>query len=337
MSKHNLGQFYSTNVDHILDGMVIPEGSAVIEPFAGNMDLVGWSKLNNVEMFDIAPLHDCITRRDTLLNPPEYDGKFVLTNPPYRSRANNPDKTIYEKYDVVDLFYAFLSSIRNVCGGIIILPLIFFTAQKKMFAKGRDDFMSRFKITRVNYFEEPVFDDTTTTIASFQFVKNNEPLVEQEIPWHIYGNGQKITRTFVHEKKDNWLVGGYMFKLPMHSDIKISRHRPHTPPTQFLSHMTLRALDYRGSPINMKYIDDLSHKSKSSPGAYHTFEFNREFSSEQQKKIVEAFNKFLTEKRELHHSLFMAMYRERTRRRLCLTLALRILSHVLLLNPELIS
>jgi len=333
MSKHNLGQFYSTNVDHILEGMSVPEGSAVIEPFAGNMDLVRWSKLDNVEMYDIAPLHECTTQRDTLLTPPDYDGKFVLTNPPYRSRANNPDKTIYDKYGAVDLFYAFLSSVEKARGGIVILPLIFFTAQKKMFAKGRCDFMSSFRITRVNYFEKPVFDDTTTTIVSFQFVKSDVPLDEQNIEWNIYGD-EKITRTFIHRKDDSWLVGGDMFKLPGHPDIKISRHRPGTVPDNFLSNITLRALDYRMSPINMKYIDVPSHKSKGSPGAYHTFEFNREFSSEQQKQIVVAFNKFLNEKRELHHSLFMAMYRERTRRRLCLTLALRILSHVLLINPE---
>ena len=333
MSKHNLGQFYSTNVDRILDGMSVPAND-VIEPFAGNMDLVRWSKLDNVEMYDIAPLHECITRRDTLLDPPEYDGKFVLTNPPYRSRANNPDKTIYDKYETVDLFYAFLYSIEKARGGIVILPLIFFTAQKKMFTKARGDFMSSFRITRVNYFEEPVFDDTTTTIVSFQFVKSDDILEEQEIEWNIYGGGKKITKKFLHHEKDGWLVGGDIFKLPGHATIKISRHRPGTAPVNFLSNITLRALDYRESPINMKYIDDQSHKSKGSPGAYHTFEFNREFTPDQQKRIVVAFNEFLNEKRELHHSLFMAMYRERTRRRLCLTLALRILSHVLLVHPE---
>jgi hypothetical protein len=334
MSKHNLGQFYSTNVDRILEGMKIPSGAIVIEPFAGDMDLVRWSKLDDVEMYDIAPLHEHITRRDTLLDPPEYTGKFVLTNPPYRSRANNPDKRIYEKYDAVDLFYAFLSSIENADGGIVILPLIFFTAQKKMFGDARGRFMSSFRITRVNYFEEPVFDDTTTTIVSFQFVKSDVPLEEQEIEWNIYGKDD-TTRTFIHKKKDNWLVGGYMFNLPIHPTIKISRHRPGTEPINFLSNITLRALDYRDSPINMKYIDDRTHKSKSSPGAYHTFEFDREFTPTQQQKIVIAFNDFLNEKRKEHHSLFMAMYREKTRRRLCLTLALRILSHVLLIHPEL--
>jgi hypothetical protein len=314
--------------------MNIPEGLSVIEPFAGNMDLIRWSKLDNVEMYDIAPLHEQISRRDTLLDPPDYTGKFVLTNPPYRSRANNPDKTIYDKYGTVDLFYAFLYSIEKACGGIVILPLIFFTAQKKLFAEARCYFMSNFRITRVNYFEEPVFDDTTTTIVSFQFVKSDIMLDEQEINWNIYGGGNTIKRTFIHRKKDSWLVGGDMFKLPVHPDITISRHRPGTKPINFLSNMTLRALDYRESPINMKYIDDPNHKSKSSPGAYHTFEFDREFTPLQQKQIVSAFNDFLNEKRQEHHSLFMAMYREKTRRRLCLTLALRILSHVLLLHPE---
>lgn len=333
MSKHNLGQFYSTNVEHILRDMKVPSDAKVIEPFAGNMDLVRWSQRDDIEMYDIMPLHENVTLRDTLLNSPDYKDKFVLTNPPYRSRANNPDKTIYQKYDVVDLFYAFLKSIDEVRGGIVILPLIFFTAQKKMFAKERDRFMSKFKITNVNYFENPVFDDTTTTIVSFQFEKSETLMEEQEIEWNIYGN-ELIKRTFIHKKKDSWLVGGYMFHLPTHPDIKISRHRPGTSPINFLSNMTLRALDYRGSPINMKYIDDQDHKSKMSPGAYHTFEFNRSFTPEQQHQIIYFFNEFLNKKRDEHQSLFMAMYRERTRRRLCLTLALRILSHILLIHPE---
>ena len=333
MSKHNLGQFYSTNVDRILEGMSVPHGVAVVEPFAGNLDLVRWSKLDTVETYDVAPLHDCTTRRDTLIDPPDYSGKFVLTNPPYRSRANNPDKTIYEKYNVSDLFNAFLCTIENAIGGIVILPLIFFTAQKKMFAQSRDKFMSRFKITRINYFEEPVFDDTTTTIVSFQFEKSDIVLDEQIIQWNIYGD-KHVVKTFTHHKKYDWLVGGYMFDLPQHPSIKISRRRPGKETSCFVSNMTLRALDYRESPIHMKYIDDQNHKSKNSPGAYHTFEFNREFTPDKQKRIVDAFNEFLFEKREAHHSLFMAMYREKKRRRLCLTLALRILSHVLFLHPE---
>lgn len=335
MSKQNLGQFYSTNVDRILDGMKIPEGSIVIEPFAGNMDLVKWSKLDNVEMYDIDPLHECVIRRDTLMDPPEYAGKFVLTNPPYRSRTHNPDKTIYDKYSTGDLFYAFLYSMQKASGGIVILPLSFFTAQKKGFIKARDQFLASFRITRVNYFEVPVFDDTTTTIVSFQFEKSTIPLESQDIEWNIYDDDSQNTRTFTHKKEDGWLVGGYMYKLPVHPDIKITRYRFGIKTDNFLSNMTLKAIDYGTSLIKLEYNDDHLHKSKMSPGAYHTFEFNREFTEEQQKKIIIEFNKFLTEKRNNHQSLFLAMYREKTRRRICLSLAIRILSHVLLIHPEL--
>lgn len=336
MSKKDLGQFYSTNVDKILEGMKVPKNVSVIEPFAGNLDLVKWSGLDNVEMYDIAPLHKNVIQRDTLMDPPDYTNKFVLSNPPYLNRIYNDDKRIYDKYDAIDLFYAFLYSIEKASGGIIILPLIFFTASKKNFAKPRDYFMSSFKITRVNYFETPIFNDTTTTIVSFQFEKSTSLLKNQYIEWNIYNDDSVITKIFNHEKKDNWLVGGHMFKLPVHPDIKISRHKLGTTDTnKYVSNMVLRALDYTGSPINMKYISDSNHKSKKSPGAYHTFEFNREFTEDQQKNIIDSFNKFLTEKRIEYYSLFMAMYRERTRRRLCLALAIRILSHVLLINPDL--
>ena len=334
MSKHNLGQFFSTNVDTILEGMKIPENAVVIEPFAGNKDMVKWSGLTAVEMYDIDPRHDDIKKCDTLMNPPNYRGKFVLTNPPYRSRANNPDKTIYDKYKVVDLFYAFLRTIEEVSGGIVILPLIFFTAQKSMFTEGRDHFMSRFKITRVNYFEKQVFDDTTTTIVSFQFEKSPILLENQEIEWFIY-NEDIVKKKFVHTKEHGWLVGGELFNLPVSNTIQVRRHRHPYEQNEFLSNITLQALDYNNKRICARYEEDQTHKSKKSPGAYHTFEFDPPLSIENQKKLVEKFNNFLNDQREQHHSLFMAMYREKTRRRLCLTLAIRIIGHILLIHPEL--
>jgi len=334
MSKQNLGQFYSTNVDRILDGMQVPEGSVVIEPFAGNMDLVKWSKLDNVEMYDITPLHECIIHRDTLMDPPEYTGKFVLTNPPYRNRVHNPDKKIYDKYSTADLFHAFLYSMYKADGGIVILPLSFFTGHSKTFTRTRDYFMSSFKIIRVNYFEVPVFDDTTTTIVSFQFERNDSLINFQDIEWNIYDATNKITRTFTHKKSDGWLVGGYMFNLPTHPNIKIMRHRPGSATNNFVSNLILKTIDYRTSLINLQYNDDPSYKQKISPCAYLTFEFDREFTSEQQKEIANSFNIFLTEKRNMYQSLFLSMYREKARRCMCVSLAIRILSHVLLIHPE---
>jgi hypothetical protein len=238
---------------------------------------------------------------------------------------------VYDKYGVGDLFHAFLDSMKEAEGGILILPLIFFTAFRKSYAKVRDQFMYRFKISKVNYFETASFEDTTVTIVSFQFERSKLPMNEQTIEWNIY-SPDKQTRTFVHRKNQRWLVGGYIFDLTLHPTICIKRHTygKELGENEYLSNLTLRALDKpNGERIEMMYIEDKDHKFKKSPGAYHTFVFSKELSPEEQRHIASEFNDFLNKKREETHSLFMAMYRQGSRRRLCLTTAMLILSKVI--------
>jgi hypothetical protein len=234
-------------------------------------------------------------------------------------------------YDAVDLFHAFLYSIKDATAGILILPLIFFTAFRNSHAKVRDYFMSRFKILRVNYFETAVFEDTTVSIVSFQFERSERALDEQTIEWNIY-SPDKQTRTFVHRKNQHWLVGGDIFDLTLHPTIRIKRnkHGRDLEENEYLSKLTLRAIDKPSDEkIEMMFISDGEHKFKKSPGAYHTFVFSKNFSNDEQRRIARDFNDFLNKKREETQSLFMAMYRQGTRRRLCLTTAMLILSSVL--------
>jgi methylase of polypeptide subunit release factors len=50
-----------------------------------------------MEIYDIEPKQSYIIQRDTLKNPPNYDGKFILTNPPYIARNKNEDNMIFIK------------------------------------------------------------------------------------------------------------------------------------------------------------------------------------------------------------------------------------------------
>ena len=54
--KQKLGQFYTTNYDYILQNLYIPENiKKIIEPFAGNGDLLNFIKDNyKIECYDIA-------------------------------------------------------------------------------------------------------------------------------------------------------------------------------------------------------------------------------------------------------------------------------------------
>ena len=173
--KSKLGQFYTTNYEYILQNLIIPEETTcIIEPFAGNGDLLNFIKNKDkytIESYDIEPKQDYIIKRDTLKNPPNYDNKFVLTNPPYLARNKCDDKEIYNKYNTNDLYKCFLLDIidSNCLGGIIIIPLNFISSIRKSDIELRKLFLEKFNIVNLNIFEEQVFNDTKYSVCSFQF------------------------------------------------------------------------------------------------------------------------------------------------------------------------
>jgi hypothetical protein len=108
-NKQILGQFYTTNQEYILQGMKIPDNiKNIIEPFTGNGDLINFIKKDNIEYnieyYDIEPKKDYIIKQDTIRNPPNYNNKYLITNPPYLARNKSKDKTLFDKYDVNDLY-----------------------------------------------------------------------------------------------------------------------------------------------------------------------------------------------------------------------------------------
>ena len=155
MSKKSKGQFYTTNSSYILDGFEKPPDDIkyVIEPFAGKGDLVNWVKKLNCDViihsFDIDPKNDNIIKRDTLLNPPDYNNTWIITNPPFLARNKSKDKTLFDLYKTNDLYKCFIKSVvnQNNCrGGIFIIPAGFFFSSREIDVKCRDSFMKNYKL-----------------------------------------------------------------------------------------------------------------------------------------------------------------------------------------------
>jgi len=168
MDKKRLGQFYTTNYDYILQNLNIPNKTkTIIEPFAGQGDLLSFLKKKySIECYDIDSKKEFIIQKDTLLNPPEFNNKFVLTNPPYLARNKNSDKTIYDKYKQNDLYKCFISIlIKNKCdGGILIIPLNFWCSIRKNDIELRHQFLNIYSVLIINIFEEKVFEDINIKI-----------------------------------------------------------------------------------------------------------------------------------------------------------------------------
>ena len=117
---------FKENSKVILDGFEKPKGP-IIEPFAGQGDLIDWLGRCDVESYDIEPKRNDIIERDTLINPPSYGNKWVITNPPYLARNKCDSKQIFDMYKTNDLYKCFIMSVVNqnekCFGGIFIIPV----------------------------------------------------------------------------------------------------------------------------------------------------------------------------------------------------------------------
>lgn len=139
MTKQQFGQFFTTNSDYILQGFEkFVNHKEIIDPFAGNQDLIKWSKKNNCKKITG---FDCdkkyvnnkeVFYNDSLNNSKKY--KFVCTNPPYLHK-NKTDKKTKQKFfsgnnsNFEDLYHVSIFSILNCEEGILIVPLNFLSAE----------------------------------------------------------------------------------------------------------------------------------------------------------------------------------------------------------------
>ncbi len=348
-NKKQKGQFYTVNVDYILDGLnSIPEDcNTVIEPFAGKGDLLKWiqtidfGKKLVIEKYDIEPkCEDCI-KRDTLDDPPDYTNKFVLTNPPYLARNKNTDKKIYDKYNSNDLYKCFLLSLcpngleKRCAGGIVIIPAGFFFSPRDIDNYCRNKFLSMYKIVKVKYFEETVFPDTHTTVVAIQFIKSNSLLEKQEVIWNFLPSDSN--KIFEMTKSNDWIVCGDIYKLPTNKCIHIGRYvEGYSLKTdEQLTFLTLNALDSGKADgrICLKYTKDYVYKAKESSRSFATLIIKGMVLTEKdQQTISELFNNFLEKRRTEYNSLFLPQYRESkeyARKRIPFELAYSIINYLI--------
>lgn len=312
--KKALGQFMTTNYEYILQNIVIPESvKTIIEPFCGRGDLLKFIKQEvSLELYDIDPQRDDVVARDTLLSPPSYDSKYVLTNPPYLARNKATDKAPFDKFKANDLFKCFIISMIQTPpdGGIMIIPLNFLSSIRASDIALRRRFCSTFQITQINIFEERVFDDTSYTICVIQFVKDSN--ITAEIPIAIYPADLHL-KALLNES-NNFMIGGEVYKLPINTAhtitrlTKLNRNQPHTSIlVKCIDDNATRLLGLEMVEPERIYIDTTE---KLSSRTYATLVIDPILSVEQQTELVKRFNDYVKKKRELFHSLFLANYRE---------------------------
>lgn len=212
--KRDLGQFFTTNSDYILQGLNdFVKDKEITDPFAGNQDLLIWAKSNNCKKiigFDCDQKY--VDERKVFLNdsinhPKSY--KFVCTNPPYlhKNKATKETKENFfcgKNSNFEDLYQVSIFSILNCDEGILIVPLNFLCAENSN--KIRKLFFEKFEIIKLNIFSEQVFDDTTYNVVSFYFKKKQQCSEKNSIDATIYPENNKIK--LILEKAYDWQFGG---------------------------------------------------------------------------------------------------------------------------------
>jgi hypothetical protein len=344
-NKKAKGQFYTTNSSYILGGLPGPPSTirCIVEPFAGKGDLIDWVRQTGctaqIEAYDIEPKQAGIQERDTLLNPPDYGDAWIITNPPYLARNKSDKKDIYDLYETNDLYKCFITSLtqqrRAAAGGIFIIPAGFFFSARDIDVRCRNEFMTKYRITHVKYFEETVFDDTTTTIVAFSFEKADNDLVEQHVKWvKLPANIEKI---FHMTAANDWIIGGDIYNLPIPDGISVRRHvgGQTLRTNEQQTFITLNALDSgtKNGRISLTYKEDYIYPAKECSRTYATFRITgRHLSEEEQCVLCSQFNEFLEQKRTDTWSLFLPQFRESkeyARKRIPFELAYRILLHLI--------
>ena len=93
--KKQLGQYYTTYIHKILNNIILPNNiSIILEPFAGKGNIIEFiGSKYQWETYDIDVKYKGVIHKNTLLDPPNYHNKYVITNPPYLSKNHSSDKS----------------------------------------------------------------------------------------------------------------------------------------------------------------------------------------------------------------------------------------------------
>lgn len=314
---------YTTKAQEICSNLIkyIPENASLIEPFVGDGDLISLFPNHSWERYDIEEKPEAI-KQDTLLYPLNYLKKWVITNPPYLAKNKAKDKTIFNKYNVDDLYKATLMSILDCEGGILIIPTNFITDERTGIV--RKKFLSQFEILEMNIFTHPVFETTTYSVCSFAFRRTQGLKEKQVFPINIKPKEEQVKIT-LYSQYDFRLAGEYFDKV---QSVKVHFGRLiGSTSNDYITNIRLYGLDTREERIRVEY-DKKHYEGKNSDRIYATLTCKETLTQKEELQLVDNFNKELEHFRETYYDLPLTNYRDYDRKRISFTFAYQLMSIV---------
>lgn len=314
---------YTTKAQEICGNLIqyIPEEVQLIEPFVGDGDLLSLFPNHKWETYDIEDKGNNVVQ-DTLLNPPDYQGKWVITNPPYLAKNKAKDKTIFNQYSVDDLYKAALISILKCEGGILIIPTNFLTDERT--GSVREQFLNQFQILEMNVFTKPVFETTTYSICSFVFQKKKDNILNQTFDINIRPSNKTVCVS-INAKYDYRIAGEFYAQL---KNVKnIFGRLVGSTSQDYITNIKLYAIDTRRERIRVEFEPN-HFEGKNTDRTYATFTCQKQLTKEQEEYLISEFNKQLEEFRKKYYDLSMTNYRDFNRKRIGFTFAYQLLSKI---------
>lgn len=306
--KQKHGQFFTENASVLLEGFEhLVEGRKVIDPFAGNLDLIKWAKQHGAIksfQYDIDPRHKHTVLNDSILNPPKYDGKFLISNPPYLSRNKNKDKTAYDKWSQDDLYKCHLASLYPSCDdGILILPSNFMSESR---SNARKLFFRHYSIRTLKYFYYSVFPNATTGIVVFDFYKNDEELKSFDIEIHYKDRIKK--RSITIKPKYGYLYGDSFFDYIDDPDpikvVKFDTESTSLPNTNIV----IGLLSYGKYGLGAHYNEGEPLACGAKSFTTYQVSIDASLTTKQQRTVVKRYNEKLDHFIAEYDGLFLANY-----------------------------
>lgn len=364
-NKRQLGQFFTTNCDYILNGFSkYVKNQDVQDPFAGGGDLLRWAitaGAKSVKGFDIDDRYidnQLILKNDSLASPQKYN--FIITNPPYLyvNKVDNDKKKVFSGTANTDLYQIAIEKIMDSQEGIVIVPINFLSAENSKYI--RNKFFCKFDILKVNYFTEQVFSDTTYNVIAFYYKIKKGYRDFLKIPIDIYP--EKENRLLMLEAEYDWQIGGEFLDLVKSQSNSLGVHRLmeedlksgniqlqcaynhlDDKKTFYVDNQTakiirqniilLKAIDTGSSggdicleDIRNYGLDALVSIITSRNQIFMIFDVPVEIS--EQEKIIQVFNNELKKARDKYYSLFMTNYRDKNRKRISFDFAYKLINYV---------
>lgn len=299
----------------------IPSDVVLVEPFVGGKDLVALFPNHSWETYDIDATTEAQIHRDTLKNPPNYTGKWVITNPPFLAKNKATDKTIFDLYNVDDLYKAFIVSMLECDGGIIIIPTNFLSDERT--ADIRKKFFDRFELLELNIFTVPVFKSTTYSVCSFAFKRADKADI-RTVQCNVLPNGSTYTVNLCAQY--NYRLGGEAISKIESYKNYFGRLTATTPSSKFITNIKLYGLDSRTERIHLAFEEP--YIGKDTDRIYATFICDMQIPEDIQRKMILLFNEKIEQFRLDTCDLALTNYRDFNRKRVGFDFAYRLLSMI---------